>query len=162
MPYGSRRRPANPSNWMIYRSRVARQILEMVVGVLESPKVHTWGCVLLLTVTCSAFAQDSSRKFSEAYAAYQSFVSVNNPSEALGFYESGDVLPLVAFTNKRLPMFKNVPTLKESGGDFAYFMQRAVVGAPGMSDAALAFYTDLFTKTYKSAAWQKYKTKKIT
>ena len=86
--------------------------------------------------------------------------SVNNPSEALGFYESGDVIPLVAFTNKRLPMFKNVPTLKESGGDFAYFMQRAVVGAPGMSDAALAFYTDLFTKTYKSAAWQKYKKKK--
>ena len=86
--------------------------------------------------------------------------SVNNPSEALGFYESGDVIPLVAFTNKRLPMFKNVPTLKESGGDFAYFMQRAVVGAPGMSDAALAFYTGLFTKTYKSAAWQKYKKKK--
>mgnify|MGYP001185671110 CR=1 FL=1 len=50
--------------------------------------------------------------------------------------------------------------IKESGGDFAYFMQRAVVGAPGMSDAALAFYTGLFTKTYKSAAWQKYKKKK--
>ena len=86
--------------------------------------------------------------------------SVNNPSEALGFYESGDVIPLVAFTNERLPMFKNVPTLKESGGDFAYFMQRAVVGAPGMSNDALAFYTELFTKTYNSASWQKYKSKK--
>ena len=83
--------------------------------------------------------------------------SVNNPSEALGFYESGDMVPLVAFTNERLPMFPNVPTLKEVGGDFAYFMQRAVVGAPGMSDEALAFYTDLFTKAYNSAAWQKYK-----
>ena len=28
--------------------------------------------------------------------------SVNNPSEALGFYESGDVIPLVAFTDERL------------------------------------------------------------
>jgi len=83
--------------------------------------------------------------------------SVNNPSEALGFYEAGTMVPLVAFTNERLPMFPNVPTLKEVGGDFAYFMQRAVVGAPGMSDEALAFYTDLFTKAYKSAAWQKYK-----
>ena len=27
--------------------------------------------------------------------------SVNNPSEALGFYESGDMVPLVAFTDKR-------------------------------------------------------------
>lgn len=86
--------------------------------------------------------------------------SVNNPSEALGFYESGDMVPLVAFTDKRLPMFPDVPTLKEKGGDFSYFMQRAVVGAPGMSDDALAYYTDLFTKVYASADWQEYKTKK--
>jgi putative tricarboxylic transport membrane protein len=86
--------------------------------------------------------------------------SVNNPSEALGFYESGDMVPLVAFTDERLPMFPDVPTLKEKGGDFSYFMQRAVVGAPGMSDEALAYYTDLFTKVYASADWQDYKAKK--
>jgi putative tricarboxylic transport membrane protein len=86
--------------------------------------------------------------------------SVNNPSEALGFYESGDMVPLVAFTDERLPMFPEVPTLKEKGGDFSYFMQRAVVGAPGMSDEALAYYTDLFTKVYNSADWQTYKSKK--
>lgn len=86
--------------------------------------------------------------------------SVNNPSEALGFYESGDMVPLVAFTDERLPMFPDVPTLKEKGGDFSYFMQRAVVGAPGMSDDALAYYTDLFTKVYASADWQDYKAKK--
>ncbi len=86
--------------------------------------------------------------------------SVNNPSEALGFYESGDMVPLVAFTDERLPMFPDVPTLREKGGDFSYFMQRAVVGAPGMSDAALAYYTDLFTKVYNSADWQEYKSKK--
>jgi len=86
--------------------------------------------------------------------------SVNNPSEALGFYESGDMVPLVAFTDERLPMFPDVPTLKEKGADFSYFMQRAVVGAPGMSDEALAYYTDLFTKVYNSADWQTYKSKK--
>jgi len=86
--------------------------------------------------------------------------SVNNPSEALGFYESGDVIPLVAFTNERLPMFPDVRTLKEVGGDFAYFMQRAVVGAPGMSDEAQSYYTDLFMKVYESAAWQEYKSAK--
>ncbi|MBT5072577.1 MAG: tripartite tricarboxylate transporter substrate binding protein [Kordiimonadaceae bacterium] len=85
--------------------------------------------------------------------------SVNNPSEALGFYESGDLVPLVAFTDERLPLFPDVPTLKELGSDFSYFMQRAVVGAPGMSEDALAYYTDLFTKVYASADWQDYKTK---
>ncbi len=86
--------------------------------------------------------------------------SVNNPSEALGFYEAGTVIPLVAFTDERLPMFPNVPTLRESGGDFSYFMQRAVVGAPGMSADALKFYTDLFSKVFDSKDWQTYKKKK--
>jgi len=87
--------------------------------------------------------------------------SVNNPSEALGFYESGDVIPLVAFTDERLPMFPEVPTLIEATGEpFAYYMQRAVVGAPGMSDEALSYYTDLFTMVYDSAEWQEYKSSK--
>ena len=91
--------------------------------------------------------------------------SVNNPSEALGFYEAGTVLPLVAFTDKRLPMFPDVPTLGEVfvGGKqapWAYYMQRAVVGAPGMSEKAQAFYTDLFTKVYNSKKWQAYRSKK--
>lgn len=86
--------------------------------------------------------------------------SVNNPSEALGFYESGDLIPIVAFTDERLPLFPDVPTLKELGGDFSYFMQRSVVGAPGMSDEAQAYFTDLFTKVYNSDGWQKYKKEK--
>jgi tripartite-type tricarboxylate transporter receptor subunit TctC len=93
-------------------------------------------------------------------AGQQITSSVNNPSEALGFYEAGKVVPLVAFTDERLPMFPNVPTLKEKGGDFSYFMQRAVVGAPGMSDDALAYYTALFDKVYKSKDWQTYKSNK--
>ncbi len=93
-------------------------------------------------------------------AGQQITSSVNNPSEALGFYEAGNVVPLVAFTDERLPMFPDVPTLKEKGGDFSYFMQRAVVGAPGMSDAALNYYRDLFEKVYGSDAWQTYKSQK--
>ena len=89
-------------------------------------------------------------------AGHQINSSVNNPSEALGFYQSGHVIPLVAFTTERLPMFPKVPTLKEEGADFSYYMQRAVVGAPGMSKEAEAWYTDLFKKVYDSPKWQKY------
>jgi len=86
--------------------------------------------------------------------------SVNNPSEAIGFWQSGNMVPLVAFTDERLPMFPEVPTLREKGIEFSYFIQRSVVGAPGMSEEARAYYTKLFTKVYNSENWQAYKTKK--
>ncbi|MEM7508992.1 MAG: tripartite tricarboxylate transporter substrate-binding protein [Pseudomonadota bacterium] len=86
--------------------------------------------------------------------------SVNNPSEALGFFESGDVVPIVAFTDERLALFPDTPTLKEVGGDFSYFMQRSVVGAPGMSEEALAYYNGLFQQVFETEKWQGYRTKK--
>ena len=86
--------------------------------------------------------------------------SVNNPSEAIGFYESGDVVPLVAFTDERLAVFKDVPTLKELGGDFVYYMQRSVVGAPGMEAEAVKYYNDLFQKVFETEEWQGYRNKR--
>lgn len=86
--------------------------------------------------------------------------SVNNPSEALGFYESGDLIPLVAFTEERLEKFPDVPTLRELGADFAYTMQRSVVGAPGMEPEALTFYQALFQQVFDSERWQTYKTER--
>jgi tripartite-type tricarboxylate transporter receptor subunit TctC len=82
--------------------------------------------------------------------------TVNNPSEARGFYESGDVVPLVVFTPERLPNFPDVPTLKEKGQDFSYYMQRAVVGAKGMSPEAAAYYQEVFKKLYDTQEWQDY------
>lgn len=86
--------------------------------------------------------------------------TVNNPSEQLGFYEAGTTKPLAAFTPERLPMFKDTPTFKELGQDMVYFMQRTVVGAPGMSKEAEAYYVDLFTRVFNSSEWQEYRTKK--
>ncbi len=86
--------------------------------------------------------------------------TVNNPSEQLGFYEAGTTKALAAFTPARLPLFPKAPTFKELGKDFVYFMQRTVVGAPGMSKEAAAYYTDLFKKVFDSKEWQTYRTKK--
>lgn len=82
--------------------------------------------------------------------------TVNNPSEQIGFFQAGNVRPLAAFTPERLGMFPDVPTFKELGHDFSYFMQRSVVGAPGMSKEALAYYQGLFKKVYDSKEWQEY------
>ena len=86
--------------------------------------------------------------------------TVNNPSEQLGFYEAGKTVPIAAFTPERLPLFKDAPTFKELGKDFVYFMQRSVVGAPGMSKEAEDYYRGVFKKVYDSEEWQTYMKKK--
>ena len=65
--------------------------------------------------------------------------------------------PLAAFTPERLELFGDAPTFVELGQDFVYFMQRSVVGAPGMSAEAAAFYQDLFAKVFESEEWQTYR-----
>ncbi|MEM1075011.1 MAG: tripartite tricarboxylate transporter substrate binding protein [Pseudomonadota bacterium] len=89
-------------------------------------------------------------------AGKQIMATVNNPAEAKGFYEAGDFVPLLAFSDERMPAYPDVPTIKEMGHDFSYYNQRAIVGAPGMSDEAAAYYQDLFTQIYDSEEWQGY------
>ncbi|MEM6667531.1 MAG: tripartite tricarboxylate transporter substrate-binding protein, partial [Pseudomonadota bacterium] len=91
-------------------------------------------------------------------AGKQIMATVNNPAEAKGFYEAGEFVPLVAFSDERLPAYPDVPTMIEKGNDFSYYNQRAVVGAPGMSDEAAAYYQDLFTQIYETEEWQGYLT----
>ncbi len=86
--------------------------------------------------------------------------TVNNPSEQLGFYQAGKTRAIAAFTPTRLALFPDAPTFKELGKDFVYFMQRTVVGAPGMSKEAQAYYRNLFAQVYASEEWQGYMTKK--
>ena len=86
--------------------------------------------------------------------------TVNNPSEQLGFWEAGKTRPLAAFTATRLAVFPDVPTFKELGKDYVYYMQRSVVGAPGMSDEAQAYYRNVFAQVYASDDWQAYMAKK--
>lgn len=82
--------------------------------------------------------------------------TVNNPSEQLGFYEAGKTRAIASFTPERLELFPDAPTFKELGEDFVYFMQRSVVGAPGMSEEAQAYYQAVFKKVYDSEEWQAY------
>ena len=86
--------------------------------------------------------------------------TVKNPSEQLGFFEAGKTKPLACFTPERIGLFKDAPTFKELGKDFVYFMQRTVVGAPGMSAEAKKYYQELFTKVFNSKEWQGYRKKK--
>ncbi len=89
-------------------------------------------------------------------AGKQIMATVNNPSETKGFYANGDVVPLLSFSDERMPAFPDVPTMKEKGHDFSYYNQRAVVGAPGMSAEAAEYYQNLFKTIYETEEWQGY------
>ena len=52
--------------------------------------------------------------------------------------------------------YPDVPTMKEKGHDFSYYNQRAIVGAPGMSDEAAAYYREVFGQVYEGEQWQAY------
>lgn len=91
-----------------------------------------------------------------ALAGQQIQANVNNPSEARGFHDSGDVRPLLVFSDEQMEQYPGVPTLKEKGEDFSYYNQRAIVGAPGMSDEAAAYYQDLFEEIFNTEEWQNY------
>jgi tripartite-type tricarboxylate transporter receptor subunit TctC len=99
-------------------------------------------------------------KVAKELAGNNAHSTVNNPSEQLGFFEAGKTKPLACFTPERIGLFKDAPTFKELGKDFVYFMQRTVVGAPGMSKDATAYYQGLFKKVFDSSEWQGYMKKK--
>jgi len=89
-------------------------------------------------------------------AGQQIMATVNNPAEAKGFYAAGDFVPLLAFSDERMEAYPDVPTIKELGHNFSYYNQRAIVGAPGMSDAAAAYYRTVFGAVYEGQEWQDY------
>jgi tripartite-type tricarboxylate transporter receptor subunit TctC len=82
--------------------------------------------------------------------------SVNNPAEALGFYNAGKLRPIVAFTPDRLDVFPDVPTATELGHDIVYWMQRSFVAPKGMPAEAVAYYTEMLQKLAATEEWQTY------
>ena len=82
--------------------------------------------------------------------------TVNNPSEQLGFWEAGQSRPIAAFTEERLGIMPDVPTMTELGHPLTYAMQRSFVGPPDMPADAVAYYEDLFGKLSESEAWRTY------
>ncbi|MEJ2345695.1 MAG: tripartite tricarboxylate transporter substrate binding protein [Gammaproteobacteria bacterium] len=86
--------------------------------------------------------------------------TVNNPSEQLGFYQAGKSHPIAQFTDTRLPGFPNVPTFKELGKpSLVYYMDRMVLGPPGMPKDAQEFYMKLFQKISETKEWKNYVSK---
>jgi putative tricarboxylic transport membrane protein len=80
-----------------------------------------------------------------------------DPSEALEQIRAGKFRAIAQVSERRLPGFPDIPTIKEAGFDIPDVPQmRGIVGAPGMSADTIAYYEDLFFKASQTAAWKKF------
>lgn len=80
-----------------------------------------------------------------------------DPSEAVEQIRAGKFRAIAQVSERRLPGFPDVPTIKEAGFDIPNVPQmRGIVGAPGMSPEAIAYYEDLFFKVSQTPAWKKF------
>lgn len=82
---------------------------------------------------------------------------VIEPEEAGEHIRAGNMRVLAQLADKRLPRFKDVPTLKEAGYDVPLVPQvRGVVAPPGIPRENVAFWEDFFGRLTRTASWTKY------
>jgi tripartite-type tricarboxylate transporter receptor subunit TctC len=87
-------------------------------------------------------------------------LSMNNPSEFIGYTLSGDLKQLVAFDKKRVIGYINVPTMPELGyPDATYQMLRGLFMAPGVKPEHIEYMTELIKKVIATPEWQGFLTK---
>lgn len=82
--------------------------------------------------------------------------TVNNPSEAISFWQAGRVRPIALLTAERLDSMPGVPTFAELGHPLEYYMQRSFVAPAGLTEAQQAYYIGLFQALSETEAWQTY------
>ena len=82
---------------------------------------------------------------------------VIEPQEAGEHIRAGNMRVLAAVSDKRLPPFANVPTIKEAGYDIPNVPQvRGIVGPPGIPAEVVAYWEDVFARFVKTPSWRKY------
>ena len=82
---------------------------------------------------------------------------VIEPNEAGEHIRAGNMRLLAQVTEKRLPAYPNVPTLKEAGFDVTPVPQvRGVVAPPGIPRDAVAYWEGFFLKLTQTESWKKY------
>jgi len=82
---------------------------------------------------------------------------VIEPQEAGEHIRSGNLRVIAQVSDRRLPPFPDVPTLREAGFNVpAYAVIRGVTGPPEMPAEAVAFWEDFFARMTQTPSWKKY------
>lgn len=83
-------------------------------------------------------------------------VKVGNINEVIGQVEAKKVKILGVFTEQRIPMFPNVPTMREQGFDAVYRQIRGFWAPQDFPAYALKFWEDAFAKVRKTKEFGDY------
>jgi putative tricarboxylic transport membrane protein len=82
---------------------------------------------------------------------------VIEPQEAGEHIKAGNMRVIAALTEKRLPSFPDVPTLKEQGIDVPVIPQaRGVVAPPGVGKDVVQYWEGVFDRLHATATWKQY------
>jgi putative tricarboxylic transport membrane protein len=82
---------------------------------------------------------------------------VIEPAEAGEHIRAGNMRVLAQVTDKRLPAFPNVPTLKEAGFNVTPVPQvRGIVAPPGIPRENVAYWEGVFRKLTQTESWKKF------
>jgi len=116
---------------------------------------------LMQTKPFTYISQTSGATVAAAVAGHQGGVvaSVNNPSEGLQLYQAKKMRPICAFmpANPTTAVYASLPTCKSQGIAIDdYFIMRAIMAPPGLSQGQQAFWVDVFKKVYDSDEWKKF------
>ena len=90
--------------------------------------------------------------------------TVNNPIEAVSFWQAGNLRPLCVFAASRIEAqgsakWQDIPTCKEAGVDIEYQMLRGIFTSPGVSQEVVDYYVGLFQKVRETQEWKDFMAK---
>jgi len=84
-------------------------------------------------------------------------IMVIEPEEAGEHIRAGNMRVLAQISERRLPAFPSVPTLKEAGFDVPVVPQvRGMVAPPGIPKANVEYWEDFCRRLTQTPTWQKY------
>ncbi|MGH8663515.1 MAG: tripartite tricarboxylate transporter substrate binding protein [Burkholderiales bacterium] len=87
--------------------------------------------------------------------------ALGNPNELAGYVQAGKLVPLVVFSDNRIPALKDVPTMKELGYDVVSRSTRGVLAPAGISKQEAQFLVDMMRKITESKGWAEYAQKNM-
>jgi len=84
-------------------------------------------------------------------------IIIPQPQDVNEFIEAGKVRPIAAFTEKRLAVLPNVPTIKEQGIQMPIIANaRGILAPPGVRREVVAYWEDLFARLAATPSWKRY------
>ena len=84
-------------------------------------------------------------------------IIIPQPQDVNEHITAGKLRPIAAFTEKRLTVLPNVPTIKEQGINMPIIANaRGFLAPPGVAQDFIVYWEDFFARMIKTPSWKKY------